>query len=97
MFAGGNWWGAVGVGDGEANRTWSTVEIDTLHTLAELIGTAIIHARDLTEIADAGRIIENSSTMLYRLDPKFPYAIKYVSRNIDRYGYSSKPASVRAG
>ena len=88
MFAGGNWWGAVGVGDGEANRTWSTVEIDTLHTLAELIGTAIIHARDLTEIADADRIIENSSTILYRLDPKFPYAITYVSRNIGRYGYS---------
>ena len=88
MFAGGNWWGAVGVGDGEANRTWSTVEIDTLHTLAELIGTAIIHARDLTEIADADRIIENSTTILYRLDPKFPYAITYVSRNIGRYGYS---------
>ena len=88
VFAGGNWWGAVGVGDGEANRIWSTVEIDTLHTLAELIGTAIIHARDLTEIADADRIIENSSTILYRLDPKFPYAITYVSRNIGRYGYS---------
>jgi len=88
VFAGGNWWGAVGVGDSEANRTWSTVEIDTLHTLSELIGTAIIHARDLTEIADADRIIENSSTILYRLDPKFPYAITYVSRNIGRYGYS---------
>jgi diguanylate cyclase (GGDEF)-like protein/PAS domain S-box-containing protein len=88
VFAGGNWWGAVGVGDGEANRVWSTVEIDTLHTLAELIATAIIHARDLTEIADADRIIENSSTILYRLDPKFPYAITYVSRNIGRYGYS---------
>src|SRR5208283_4921047 len=82
------WWGAVGVGDSEANRTWSTVEIDTLHTLSELIGTAIIHARDLTEIADADRIIENSSTILYRLDPKFPFAITYVSRNISRYGYS---------
>ena len=46
------------------------------------------HARDLTEIADADRIIENSSTILYRLDPKFPYAITYVSRNIGRYGYS---------
>ncbi len=88
VFAGGNWWGAVGVGDGEANRTWSTVEIDTIHTLADLIGTAITHAQDLTEIADAGHIIENSSTMLYRLDPTHPYKIKYVSRNIDRYGYT---------
>jgi diguanylate cyclase (GGDEF)-like protein len=88
VFAGGNWWGAVGVGDGEANRIWSAIEIGTLHTLAELIGTAITHARDLTEIAAAGRIIENSSAILYRLDPKFPYAITYVSRNISRYGYS---------
>jgi diguanylate cyclase (GGDEF)-like protein/PAS domain S-box-containing protein len=88
VFADKNWWGAIGVGDGEVNRTWTTVEIDTLRTLAELIGTAITHDRDLTEIADAGRIVENSSTILYRLDPKFPYAITYVSRNIGRYGYS---------
>ena len=43
---------------------------------------------DLTEIADAGHIVENGSTMLYRLDPTHPYKIKYVSRNIDRYGYT---------
>jgi diguanylate cyclase (GGDEF)-like protein len=87
IFAGGNWWGAVGVGDGGVNRTWSTVEINTLRTLAELIGTAISHARDLTDIADAGRVVENSSTILYRIDPKFPFAITYVSRNIGRYGF----------
>jgi diguanylate cyclase (GGDEF)-like protein/PAS domain S-box-containing protein len=88
VFAGGNWWGAVGVGDGEVNRKWSMVEIGTLTTLSELIGTAITHARDLVEIADAGRIVENSLTVLYRLDPNYPYSIKYVSRNIDRYGYT---------
>jgi PAS domain S-box-containing protein len=88
VFADGNWWGAVGIGDGDVNRTWTTVEIDTLRTLAELIGTAITHARDLTKITDADRIVENSSTILYRLDPKFPFAITYVSRNIGRYGYS---------
>jgi diguanylate cyclase (GGDEF)-like protein/PAS domain S-box-containing protein len=88
VFAGGNWWGAIGVGAGEVSRIWSMVEIHTVRTLAELIGTAITHARDLTEIANADRIVENSSTILYRLDPKFPYAITYVSRNISRYGYS---------
>ncbi len=98
VFAEGNWWGAVGVGDGDVNRTWTTVEIDTLRTLAELIGTAITHARDLTEITDASRIVENSSTVLYRLDPKFPFAITYVSRNIGRYGYSqSQLLSVPGG
>jgi diguanylate cyclase (GGDEF)-like protein/PAS domain S-box-containing protein len=88
VFAGGNWWGAVGVGDVKVNRTWSTVEIGTLTTLSELIGTAIAYARNVAEITDAGRIIENSSTILYRLDTKFPHAIRYMSRNIDRHGYS---------
>jgi diguanylate cyclase (GGDEF)-like protein len=88
VFADGHWWGAVGIGNGDVNHIWSTVEIDALRTLAELIGTAIAHERDLREVADAGRIVENSSTILYRLDPKAPYAITYVSRNIGRYGYS---------
>ena len=87
VFADGNWWGGVGVGVGEVNHIWSTVEIDTLRTLAELIGTAITQARNLTEIADASRIVENTSTVLYRLDPNYPYKLEYVSRNIDRYGY----------
>ena len=88
VFAGENWCGAIGVGDGEVNRIWSTVEIDTLHTVADLIGTAFSRAGDLAEIADAGRIIENSSTVLYRLGPKFPYPITFVSQNIDRYGFT---------
>lgn len=88
VFGGGNWWGALGVGNSQVNRKWSTIEIGTLTTLSELIGSAITHAQTLTEIADAGRIVENSSTMLYRLDPNYPYSIMYVSRNIDRFGYT---------
>jgi len=88
VFVGVSWWGAVGVGDGAARRTWSNVEIDALRTLADIIGASIAHARDLAEIADASRIVENSSTILYRLEPKFPFAITYMSRNIDRYGHS---------
>ena len=88
VFTGGNWWGALGVGDGKANREWSRVEIDALRTLADIVGAAIAHTRDLTEIADAGRIVESGSTMLYRLGSKSPYAVEYVSRNIERYGYT---------
>ena len=72
VFTGGIWWGALGVGDGEANRSWLRVEIDALRTLADIVGSAIAHTRDLTEIADAGRIVESGSTMLYRLRPKVP-------------------------
>jgi len=39
-------------------------------------------------MADADRIVQNSSTILYRLDPKFPYPVRYVSRNIGRFGYT---------
>ena len=88
VFTGGIWWGALGVGDAEANRAWSRVEIDALRTLAGIVGSAIAHTRDLTELADAGRIVESGSTMLYRLGPKVPYAAEYVSRNIERYGYT---------
>ena len=88
VFTGGNWWGALGVGDAEANRVWSKAEIDALRTLAGIVGSAIAHSRDLTEIADAGRIVESGSTMLYRLGSKVPYAVQYVSRNIERYGYT---------
>jgi len=88
VFTGGNWWGALGVGDAKANRAWSRVEIDALRTLAGIVGSAIAHTRDLTEIADAGRIVESGSTMLYRLGSKAPYAVEYISRNIERYGYT---------
>ena len=88
VFTGGNWWGALGVGDADTNRAWSRVEIDALRTLAGVVGSAIAHTRDLTEIADAGRIVESGSTMLYRLGSKAPYPVEYVSRNIGRYGYT---------
>lgn len=88
VFASGSWWGAIGVGDDKVNRAWSTIEIEALRTVGELIGTAITHARNLAAIADAGRIVENSSTMLYRLDPEYPYKLKYVSGNTGCYGYA---------
>jgi diguanylate cyclase (GGDEF)-like protein len=88
VFVEGKLWGAVGIDNCAVERGWSAVEIDTFRTLAELIGAAIADARTLKEMADADRIIENSSTVLYRLEPKFPYSVIYVSRNIWRFGYT---------
>jgi len=88
VFTGEIWWGALGIGDSDATRAWSRIEIDALRTLADIVGAAIAHTRDLAEVADAGRIVENGSTMLYRLDSAPPYAVEYVSRNIERYGYT---------
>lgn len=88
VFAGAHWWGAAGIGNGSKDRAWSAVEINTLRILAELIGAAVAHSRDLAEMADASRIVESSSTILYRIDPNAPHRLTYVSRNISRFGYS---------
>ncbi|HET6377461.1 MAG TPA: EAL domain-containing protein [Methylocella sp.] len=88
VFAGAQLWGAAGIGNGGKDRAWSAVELNTLSILAELIGAAAAHARDLAEMADASRIVESSSTILYRIDPQAPHRLTYVSRNIGRFGYS---------
>ncbi len=88
VFAQGSWWGEISIDDCDTERSWSTVEIDTLKTIAELVGAAIGHGRDLGELATAARIIENSSTILYRMKPTPPFQLTYVSRNTDRYGYA---------
>ena len=82
-------WGAMKVDDCSAERRWSTIEIDTLQTVAELIGTAVAHARTLRDLADASRIIENSPAILYRLGAQNPFPLIYLSQNISHYGYSA--------
>ena len=43
----------------------------------------------LKTLADANRIVENSATILYRLDLKPPFPLIFVSQNISRYGYQA--------
>jgi len=88
VFAQGEWWGLLGFDDCDNERSWSTVEVDTLKTIAELVGAAIGHARSLDELTGAARIIEHSSTILFRLQPTPPHAPTYISMNVQRYGYS---------
>ena len=89
IFVDGKRWGGVEVESAETAHNWSEVELDTFRTLAEMIGTAVTHARNLKQVADAGRILENSSTILYRLDRTPPYRVTYMSRNAERYGYAT--------
>ncbi len=84
----GRWWGQLEIDDCGSERVWSTSEIETFKVLAELVGTAIVHPRDLRELTAAGRIIENSGTVLYRLEPRAPFGTTYASRNVARYGYN---------
>jgi diguanylate cyclase (GGDEF)-like protein/PAS domain S-box-containing protein len=89
VFVDGKWWGQVEFDDCSGERAWSAIEVDTISTLAELVGTAIARTRDLRELSDASRIIENSSTILFRMRAQNPYPIIYVSRNVSNYGYDA--------
>ncbi|MEG6508401.1 EAL domain-containing protein [Methyloligella sp. 2.7D] len=89
IFADGEWWGQLGFDDRQP-RNWTSAEIDTLRTLAEIIGAAAERAERIQTLADAKRIIEESPTVLFRLEPKPPYALTYISENIRRYGYEAE-------
>jgi diguanylate cyclase (GGDEF)-like protein/PAS domain S-box-containing protein len=86
----GAWWGHIGLDDCQQHRDWTSTEIDTFRTLAELIGAAVARSRHLAKLADAARIVENSPTILYRLAPRKPYPLVFVSQNVARYGYSAE-------
>ena len=89
VFAEGRWLGLIGFDDCRSEREWSAAEIDTVKTVAELIGAAIARAAHLKTMADAKRIVENSPTILYRLRPDPPFDLTYVSENVSRYGYAA--------
>jgi diguanylate cyclase (GGDEF)-like protein/PAS domain S-box-containing protein len=86
----GRCWGHISVHDCRRVRQWSVNEVDILRTLAELLGNANRRERYVEELAKANTIIQNSSTVLYRLrgEPAFPMI--YVSQNISLLGYEPK-------
>ena len=69
-FADGRWSGIIAFDDCREERDWSATEIDTIKTMAELVGGAVARAEHLKTLADATRIIENSPTILYRVGPE---------------------------
>jgi diguanylate cyclase (GGDEF)-like protein/PAS domain S-box-containing protein len=89
VFAEGEWWGLIGFDSCRNEREWSPAEIDTLETLAEMVGAAVTRARNLKSLADASQIIENSPTVLFRLAPQAPFPLIFLSQNIRRYGYDA--------
>jgi len=89
VFTDGCWWGLIGFDDCRNERDWLPAEIDTIKTLAELVGGAIARASHLKSLADATRIVERSPTILYRLSPDAPFPLTYISQNMRRYGYDA--------
>ena len=90
VFADGRWLGVIGFDDCRSERDWSSAEIDTLGTVAEMIGAAIARTARLQTLADANRILEKSPTILYRVAPQPPYPLTFISRNISQYGHPAE-------
>ena len=90
IFVDDHWWGLIGLDDCRRERDWSTTDVESFKTLAELIGAAFARSRHLAKLADATRIVENSPTMVYRLSPQAPYPLIFVTQNVQRYGYDAE-------
>jgi diguanylate cyclase (GGDEF)-like protein/PAS domain S-box-containing protein len=89
VFVDDQWSGLIAFDECGFERHWGPAEIDAFKTLAELVGAAVARTRHLKTLADANRIIENSATILYRLDLKPPFPLIFVSQNISRYDYQA--------
>jgi diguanylate cyclase (GGDEF)-like protein/PAS domain S-box-containing protein len=89
IFADGRWVGLFGFDDCGSERDWSAADIDTIKTMAELVGAAAARAARVKKLADANRIIENSPTILFRVGPRPPFPLTFLSQNVSRYGYSA--------
>jgi diguanylate cyclase (GGDEF)-like protein len=79
-------WGALTLDDCTTDREWTAAEIDILKTLSDLVATSIARARHVKELADANTIVENSTTVLYRLRSERGFPMAYVSRNVAALG-----------
>jgi diguanylate cyclase (GGDEF)-like protein/PAS domain S-box-containing protein len=70
-------------------REWTWAQTDTLRTLADLVGAAMTRARYVKELAVANTIVQNSPTILYRLQGKPAFPLIYISHNITKFGHDA--------
>ncbi len=90
VFVDGKWWGLLEIHACNEACAHSSDDADIGTILASLIGAALARSRAVNELTDAARVIENSSTLLFRVAAEKPYGMSYISRNIARYGYSAE-------
>jgi diguanylate cyclase (GGDEF)-like protein/PAS domain S-box-containing protein len=79
--------GALTLDDCTADREWSAAEIDILKTLSDLVAASIARARHVKELADANTIVENSTTVLFRLRGEPGLPMSFISRNVAALGH----------
>ena len=54
----------------------------------EIIGASITRVRYTTELADAKRIVENSTTVVFRCKAEPLMPVTYISENVSKWGYT---------
>jgi len=89
VFVDYNWWAVLAFDACRSERVWLPAETDTFKILAELVGAAVARSDRMKKLDDANQIIENSPTVLYRLGPKEPFPLIYLSQNIRQFGYDA--------
>ncbi|ACK51621.1 diguanylate cyclase/phosphodiesterase with PAS/PAC and GAF sensor(s) [Methylocella silvestris BL2] len=80
-------WGRIGFDDCKTEREWTSIDVDILQTVADLIGGSMMRERYIAQIKNANAIIERSPTVLFRLRGEPPLPMIYVSQNVDQFGY----------
>jgi len=73
---------------GHAKRKWTVAESDALQVLGEIIGASIARVRNTSELANAKRIVDNSTTVLFRIKAQPGMPLTYISENVSKWGYS---------
>ncbi len=76
------WWGQIGLDNCESDRVWTPGEIDAVKTLAELIGSALNRKAQVAALANAVQIVDNSTTVLFRIGVTPDLPLLYISDNI---------------
>ncbi len=91
IFTDAIWWGYISLASDNRDQAGDQQETTLFQTLGNLIGAAIVREQRAQALSDAKRIVENSSTVLYRASPTPSKALIYISDNIARFGYEADP------
>jgi hypothetical protein len=65
---------------GHAKRKWTVAESDALQVLGEIIGASIARVRNTSELADAKGIVDNSTTVLFRIKAQPGMPLTYIRK-----------------
>ncbi|HEB95474.1 MAG TPA: EAL domain-containing protein [Sedimenticola thiotaurini] len=62
------WWGFIAFGDGPVRHQWSEAEVEAMQVAGDIIGAAIAHERDKSELNFANSVYDNSLEAIMIMD-----------------------------